>query len=98
MPATSRTTAKPLWDCPASGVYIRGAVKKLPEFFDIDGTLPVTFGHSLSENGPQRDTFRNHGGHHMKCDGRTLKIPKEATRRCFQQLQDRWSACARVLV
>jgi hypothetical protein len=40
-------------------------------------SLRVTFGCSLSWKWPQRNTFRNHGGHRMKCDGRT---PDDSTR------------------
>jgi hypothetical protein len=31
-----------------------------------------------SENGPQGDTFRNHGGHKIECDGRTPEDSKRS--------------------
>jgi hypothetical protein len=40
--------------------------------------LRVTFGCSLSENGPQGDTLCNHEGHQIECDGRT---PEDTKRR-----------------
>jgi hypothetical protein len=36
-------------------------------------TLRVTLAVPHAENGPQGDTFRNHGGHQIKCHGRTPK-------------------------
>jgi hypothetical protein len=51
-----------------------------------------------SENGPQEDTFRNHGGHQINATAERQWIPKEAFRRCFQLWQDRWSKCVCVCV
>jgi hypothetical protein len=31
-----------------------------------------------SENGPQGDTFRNHGGHRIECDGRIPEVSKRS--------------------
>jgi hypothetical protein len=51
-----------------------------------------------SENGPQGDAFRNHGGHQIECDGQLRKIPKGTFCRCLQQWQNRWSKCVCVCV
>jgi hypothetical protein len=40
-------------------------------------SLRVTFAVPYSENGSQGDTFRNHGGHQIECDGRTLEDSKK---------------------
>jgi hypothetical protein len=36
-----------------------------------------------SENGPRGDTFRNHGGHHVECDGRTPEDSQRSLRPVF---------------
>jgi len=41
-------------------------------------SLWVTLAVPYSENGPQRDVFRNHGGHQIECDGRTPEDSKRS--------------------
>ena len=41
-------------------------------------SLRVILAVPYSENGPQGDPFRNHGGHQMECDGRTAEDSKRS--------------------
>ena len=41
-------------------------------------SLRVILAVPYSENGPQGDAFRNHGGHQMECDGRTAEDSKRS--------------------
>jgi hypothetical protein len=51
----------------------------MQQLFLAEKNIPTTVIslHSLySESGPQRDTFCNHGGHEIECDGQILKDSK----------------------
>jgi hypothetical protein len=54
-----------------------------------------------SENGPQVDTFRNHGGHQIECDGRTPEDYKRSLLPVLPTMAgsiEQVCVCARVLL
>ena len=54
-----------------------------------------------SENGPQGDAFRNHGGHQMECDGQTAEDSKRSLPPVLPTMagsMEQVGMCARVLL
>jgi hypothetical protein len=78
-----------------SAPSLTSLVVSSPNHRTLQISLRVTFGSSLLCTLAQEDTFRNRGGQQMECEAELRKIPTEVFRRCFQQLQDRWSKCVR---
>ena len=56
----------------------RKAFLSLPNHRTPQISLQVTLAVPYSENGPQGDPFCNHGGHQIKCVGRTLEDSKRS--------------------